>query len=164
MNPDTLPSPENGPPAAALDEDLLRALTAAQRPAAVDPERATRLRSRMLQRIAAASTPAHIALPAEAGTWRPFLPGIERKVLHVHGEVMSYLLRYQPGAVLPAHHHPLDEECIVLEGDLCIGPDLVLGPGGFHLALAGQPHESSTSRHGNVIYLRGAKPRPEHVL
>ena len=88
---------------------------------------------------------------------------IDRKVLHEQDGVMSYLLRFAPGAVLPAHRHPVDEECVVLEGTIRIGA-LKLGPGGYHHVPKDVLDADSTSDEGCVIYLRGASPRPEHLV
>lgn len=147
-----------------LDDDIVQALNAQQRAEEADPAMLARVRSRVLQRIAAETTPRHTTVPVEDASWKPFLPGIDRKVLYVSGDTMSYLLRFAPGAVLPAHHHPADEECIVVDGILRIGTQLELRPGGFHMAHAGAMHESSTSDAGCVIYLRGPKPRAEHLI
>ena len=111
--------------------DIARALTEAQQAGEPDAAAVARVRSRLLRRIADDSIARHTAIPAEADGWHRFLPGIRRKVLHEAHGVMSYLLRFEPGAVLPAHRHPVDEECVVIEGSLRIGP-LQLGPGGFH--------------------------------
>ncbi len=153
----------------ALDADLALALQAAlpqpteemPPPGVVD-----RVRSRILQRIAAQATPLHTTVHPSADGWHPFSPGISRKVLHDGGDVMSYLLRLAPGAVLPAHRHPMDEECVVLEGVLCVKTEsaleevqeLVLFPGSFHLGKKDVPHADITSNGGALIYLRGARP------
>lgn len=151
-----------------LDPDIAAALTGAQRADhaaddGADAAALARVRARLMKRIAADSVPHHITIPAEGGSWHGFLPGIERKVLHEHAGVMSYLLKFAPGAVLPAHRHPHDEECVVLEGHLRIG-SLVLGPGGFHMVRQDVLDADSTSDDGCVIYLRGASPRAEHLV
>lgn len=147
-----------------LDADIVQALTAAQQPGdGGDAAALQRVRSRLMKRIAADSAPLHVTIAADAGSWQPFLPGIARKVLHEEGGVMSYLLKFAPGGVLPAHRHPMDEECVVLQGRLRIG-DLVLGPGGFHRARSDVPHSDIVSDEGCVIYLRGASPRAEHLV
>ena len=147
-----------------LDLDIARALTAAHGPAdRADAQTVQRVRSRLLQSIAAESTPQHVAIAADAGRWQALLPGIQRKVLHEEAGVMSYLLKFAPGAVLPAHRHPIDEECVVLEGTLSVGP-LVLGPGGFHRVRAGVLDADSTTGEGCVIYLRGATPKAEQIV
>ena len=147
----------------SLDPRVADALTAAQKAEAEDAAAIARVRSRVMQRIAQDSVRHHVAVGAAEGNWHKLMPGIERKVLHEEAGVMSYLLRFAPGAVLPAHRHPIDEECLVLEGTLRIGT-LVLGPGGYHRV----PHDvldaDSTSDDGCVIFLRGATPKAEHLL
>jgi anti-sigma factor ChrR (cupin superfamily) len=130
---------------------------------AQDAAAIARVRSRVLQRIGQDSVRHHVAIDAHEGSWHKFLPGIDRKVLHEQEGVMSYLLRFAPGAVLPAHRHPVDEECVVLEGTIRIG-GLKLGPGGFHHVPKDVLDADSTSDEGCVIYLRGASPRAEHLV
>ncbi|NPC56890.1 cupin domain-containing protein [Caenimonas soli] len=147
-----------------LDPDIVDALSTAQRPDdATDAAAVQRVRARLMQRIAQDSVSHHIAIPADAGSWRAFLPGIERKVLHEREGVMSYLLKFAPGAVLPAHRHPIDEECVVLEGRLRIGT-LELGPGGFHMVRKDVLDADTISDEGAIIYLRGASPKAEHLI
>jgi quercetin dioxygenase-like cupin family protein len=147
----------------ALDQDLLDAIALAQRAEPEDAAAIARVRSRVMQRIGQDSVRHHVAIDAAEGTWHKFLPGIARKVLHEQDGVMSYLLRFEPGAVLPAHRHPVDEECVVLEGRLRIGT-LELGPGGYHHVPKDVLDADSTSDEGCVIYLRGATPKAEHLV
>ncbi len=128
-----------------------------------DREVVRRVRARVLRGIAAESTAGRAVVDAGSVGWRPFLPGIERKVLHESDGVMSYLLKFAPGATLPAHRHPADEECVVLEGAVRIGR-LVLGPGSFQKVRRKTLDADTTSDDGAVIYLRGAPPGPEHLL
>lgn len=147
-----------------LDPDIVAALTAAQLPdGGADAASLERVRSRLMKRIAADSVRHHVAIGPEAGSWQGFLPGIQRKVLHEEAGVMSYLLKFAPGAVLPAHRHPVDEECVVIEGQLRIG-ELTLGPGGFHRVRHDVLDADSSSDDGCVIYLRGASPKAEHLV
>lgn len=158
--PSAPPHPQTG---GALDEDILQALGADQAP---DPDSAgavDRVRVKLMQRIAADSTRHHVFIAPDQGRWHRLLPGIERKVLQESGGVMSYLLRFAPGAVLPAHRHPVDEECIVIEGTLRIGERL-LPAGSFHMVRAHVLDADSSSDAGALIYLRGATPQPEQIL
>jgi anti-sigma factor ChrR (cupin superfamily) len=122
-----------------------------------------RVRARVMQRIAADSVRHHVFVPGGPEGWRPFMRGIERKVLHEQDGVMSYLLKFAAGAVLPAHRHPMDEECVVLEGTLRIGP-VLLGPGSFHRVPRDVLDADSTSDEGAVVYIRGASPKAEQLL
>jgi quercetin dioxygenase-like cupin family protein len=146
-----------------LDADIVDALAVAQREADADSAVLARVRAKLMQNIAADASGRHVTVTAEGGQWRDFLPGIQRKVLHEQGGLMSYLLKFAPGAVLPSHRHPVDEECVVLEGRLRIG-DLTLAAGDFHLARQGLAHGEIESSEGAVIYLRGASPKAEHLL
>jgi anti-sigma factor ChrR (cupin superfamily) len=150
-------------PRSSLDADIARALTEAQRSADADEGAIERVRARLMKQVAADSVPHHVAIAAGESGWHRLLPGIQRKVLHEGGGVMSYLLKFEPGAVLPAHRHPLDEECVVIQGTLRIGP-LVLPPGSYHRVPKDVLDADSTSDEGAVIFLRGAVPQAEQLL
>lgn len=127
------------------------------------PGRARSIRRRLLERVADADT-SHVTVAANEGTWQPWLDGVHIKVLREHGGVLSYLLRLQPGASLPAHRHPLDEECIVIEGRLRVGTRSAFGPGSYHLAQAGALHATIGTDTGATIFLRGAVPQADQAL
>lgn len=177
------PADTSPPSLGALDADIVAAVALAQ----ADPPGATsgtgapeaptdamlaRVRQRLLQCIAQDSTALHLTVSADDAQWRPFLPGIERKVLHRHASgpgnqhsgIMSYLLRLAPGAVLPAHYHPVDEECVVLSGVLKIGATLQVPAGGFHMGRQNVAHAAITTELGAVIYLRGAAPSLDTMI
>ncbi len=121
------------------------------------------MRRRLLHRVAD-SDATHITIGANEGLWQPFLPGVRIKLLHTEGDCQSYLLRLNAGATLPAHRHPRDEECIVLEGTLNIGSHTVVGPGGYHLAHQGALHAIIGTTTGATVFLRGAAPKAADVL
>lgn len=131
--------------------------------AGATPRAARALKRRLLERVADADE-SHLTIAADKGDWQRFADGVHIKVLHERGGVLSYLLRLAPGARLPAHRHPVDEECIVLDGILRVGSRLEIGPGGYHLAHAGALHASLHSESGTTIFLRGAVPAAGHVL
>lgn len=135
------------------------------RPAAAGklPAQARAIRRRLMERVADADT-SHFTLDAGDGLWQPLLDGVDLKVLREDGGVMSYLLRLAPGASLPPHRHPRDEECVVLEGRLRVGTGIEIGPGGYHLAHAGALHATLRSETGATIFLRGAVPDAGDVL
>jgi quercetin dioxygenase-like cupin family protein len=131
--------------------------------AAGTPGQARAIRRRLMERVADADT-THLTIAADEGQWQPFLDGVSIKVLHEHAGVLSYLLRLAPGAALPPHRHPCDEECIVLEGRLRVGTRLEIGPGGYHLAHGGALHATISTETGATIFLRGAVPEASHGL
>ena len=143
--------------AAPLDDDIVDLLNGAVSPTPVDQAALARVKRRVLARIAESQSATHLTVRAEDGQWQPFGPGLSLKVLHEADGVMSYLLRLAPGAVLPPHRHPMDEECVVLEGALRIG-DLEVAAGGFHLGRQDVLHMPIVSEHGALIFLRGAPP------
>jgi anti-sigma factor ChrR (cupin superfamily) len=147
-----------------LADDIMTALDAAQAAEAVDAELSARVKRRVLRRIAADATPQHTTVPAEAPSWRPFGRGVQIKVLHEAGGVMSYLLKLQAGAKLAPHRHPIDEECVVLEGTLRVGDELELTAGSFHLGRRDVLHASIVAVSDATIFLRGAAPEPAHIL
>lgn len=116
-----------------------------------------------MERVADADT-SHLTIDADEGAWQPFLDGVSIKVLREHDGVLSYLLRLAPGASLPPHRHPQDEECIVLEGRLRVGSWQEVGPGGYHLAHGGALHATISTETGATLFLRGAVPGACQVL
>ncbi len=132
-------------------------------PALPAPTQTKAVRRRLMERVADADT-SHLTISADAGLWQPFLDGVCIKVLRQHAGVLSYLLRLAPGATLPAHRHPQDEECVVLEGRLRVGSHIEMGPGSYHLAHARALHATISTAAGATIFLRGAVPEADHVL
>ncbi len=150
--------------ATSLDADLARAIDRASAPVIASQPTIDRVRTQLLTGIAEQSIDAHTTVHVHENTWQPFIDRIEFKLLNHANGVASYLLRLQPGAVLPAHRHPMDEECVVLAGELQIGERLRLKAGGFHLARKELPHANITTADGALIFLRGALPSRKHAL
>jgi hypothetical protein len=149
--------PDDTPLDPALAAAISAELAVQRAPEPLDTALHERVKRRVLQRIAAESTGHHLTLADPAAGWQPFGAGVSLKVLHESGGVMSYLLRLAPGASLPAHRHPIDEECVVLEGELRIGT-LRIRAGGFHLGRKDVLHDRLQTDEGALIYLRGAVP------
>jgi quercetin dioxygenase-like cupin family protein len=145
-----------------LDADILAAFDAAQAVEPVPDAVSARIKSRLFNRIADTEA-AQVAIAPEGGKWRPFGPGVEIKVLHKQEGVMSYLLRMAPGAELPNHRHPHDEECVVVQGMVQMG-ELSMGPGGYLMERAGTLHPPLRTADGAVIFLRGAAPKVEQLI
>ena len=121
------------------------------------------IRRRLMERVADADL-SHLSIDGDEGNWQPFLDGVDIKVLREHAEGLSYLLRLAPGAALPPHRHPQDEECLVLEGRLRVGSTIEIGPGGYHLAHCGALHATVGTDTGATIFLRGAVPDASQLL
>lgn len=123
--------------------------------AAAEADAPPALRARVLERVRDAQrAPDHtLTIHADEGRWKPVLPGIHMKMLHHDPTGRSFLLRLDPGAVLPGHLHDGDEECLVLSGDLYLG-DFRVGAGGYHLARTGSRHGDIHAPDGALIFLR----------
>lgn len=139
--------------------DLMEALLLAQAEIRPEPERAQGLKARLLEQVRAerSPTPALLTVRADSGEWIRLGPKVEMKILRQDRDSRCFLLRLLPGGVLPPHEHPMDEECLVLEGEAELGGVRVRA-GDFHLAPKGVPHGLVRSRTGALLYLRGANP------
>lgn len=161
MNPQTPRYPMNPPASdATFPADLEGLFAEAVRDAPLDPMAARFMKSRLLARVGESERGAatHTVHP-EQGQWERFSPRIKIKVLRREpdGSSMSYLLKLEPGALLVPHKHAIDEECVVLEGEVTIGDERV-GPGSYHLAPRGLVHLPIRSEHGATLFVRGKEP------
>jgi quercetin dioxygenase-like cupin family protein len=127
------------------------------------PGRARSIRRRLMERVADADA-THLTIAGDAGEWQPFMDGVQIKVLREQAGALSYLLRLEPGATVPPHRHPQDEECIVIEGSLRVGTHTTFGPGSYHLAHGGALHPTISTDTGATIFLRGAVPQADQIL
>ncbi len=89
------------------------------------------------------------------GGWRKIQKGLHQKDLWTDGTVLSKFIRIAKDARIAGHYHPLDEECMMLSGDIFLG-DILLQEGDYHLAPAGTGHLEITSDTGALLYVRGA--------
>jgi quercetin dioxygenase-like cupin family protein len=144
-----------------LPDDIRDPLLAAIEPVMPAAAAASALRERVLARVRAA--PAMVTIRAGEGRWQPFLPKVEIKVLREADGYLNYLMRLEAGARVPAHDHPMDEECLVLEGEINIG-DLVVRAGDYHVAPRGVHHGVLESRAGALLFLRSAIPEMSQML
>lgn len=92
---------------------------------------------------------------ASAKPWLANGPGVQVQPLRGDRDVVSMLVRFAPGAAVPDHRHALDEDCLVLEGDMFLG-DILLREGDFQLAPAGGSHFGECSDNGVLFYFHGA--------
>jgi mannose-6-phosphate isomerase-like protein (cupin superfamily) len=97
-----------------------------------------------------------VSIRVDEGGWTRLVHGIDRKLLFTDpaSGTETFLLRFAPGAWLPAHAHRLCEQCLMLEGDVRIG-DETFGPGDFHAVPAGTPHPAIVSESGALVLIVG---------
>lgn len=87
--------------------------------------------------------------------WEPMRSGVKLKALHQVGERVSILAHFEPGARVPDHPHELDEECLMVQGELFLG-DVLLREGEFQFAPSGSNHGEVFSDVGCVLFFTGA--------
>jgi hypothetical protein len=95
----------------------------------------------------------HIVRHDEGG-WKRLSEGVDTRTLWRSEKAgrRSFLIRIQPGAVLHAHEHGGDEECLVLEGDMIVD-GVTFGPGDYHVAFAGTRHPVVTTKGGCICLI-----------
>lgn len=148
---------------ACFEEWKALAATAAELPFELDQlQPPPSLKNRLMQRIAA--EPSHVAeepepgifvMRAGRGRWRetPY-PGVSFQVLYSDrgtGNVTS-LLRLEPGAEYPAHHHAGVEQCWVIQGKVRIGA-IEIEAGDFEYANAETDHGIIQSDTGCLLLI-----------
>lgn len=99
-------------------------------------------------------------VPAGEQGWRRIAPGAAIKPLWETGETASFLMRLDPGSRLAAHPHAVDEECLMLSGEVFFG-DMLLRTGEYQLAPRGLPHGEAYSDVGALIYVHGDACYPQ---
>ena len=142
-------------PAAAehvMPPDVEAALAVALDPFEPAALRAAAIRVRLLDRAHRDAQP-FVTVRTTEGDWVPLAPDIAVKMLDDDGAMQSFLLRLGPGARLPAHDHPGDEVCVILEGTVRLG-DVEVSAGDYHMAPAGSRHGELFSDTGAVLFIR----------
>lgn len=127
---------------------------------AVDEAGADELPDGMFERILSRidndglRAPGTVTKRAALAQWLKYSPGITYRVLNVDeaNKRQSLLVRMEPGAVYRSHVHDIDEECLIIEGDLRYG-DLELRAGDFHLATPGMIHPTGHTTSGCLLHV-----------
>ncbi len=134
---------------------MLDALLLGATAIAPPPDRIAAVKMRVLERVQATARLLEntLTIYAKLGEWTPVAPGVSAKKLYADASGYSFLLRLEPGATLPAHPHDGDEECMVVEGEACIG-DLNIVVGDYHLARRGSRHADMVSPTGALLFIR----------
>lgn len=137
-----------------LPDDVMESLLTSATPIMPEKARADRLRSKVLSQVSAAqqTTNKLVTVREDEGKWLNVGPLVDMKVLQDDGATRSLLLRLHPGARLPAHDHPVDEVCIVLEGEGYIG-GVYLRAGDYHFAPKGLSHGDSHTETGALLFI-----------
>jgi len=142
-----------------LDEPTVRAIGESLRPAELPAERRAALRERVMAFASGAPPENTETIRGEDLPWHQVFPKVWAKVMKrdVANNLQIMLFRMEPGGVVPAHAHKLDEECLVLEGEVLVGSHPVR-KGDMHIARAGARHPDLWTRTGAVVMVRSEIP------
>ena len=117
----------------------------------MSPVRRDLLRVRILAN--AVARPKHL-LQAEEGEFVRVLAGVYVKQLRADAHTETGLWRLDPGAIIPAHGHKHEEECLVISGSICYAGRTLFS--GDFLGAAKDEHQGAiTSVNGAVLLIRG---------
>lgn len=109
------------------------------------------LRSRILTQ--ATARPMHL-LNAEEGEFVRVLAGVYVKRLRADATTETGLWRLDPGAIIPAHGHHCEEECLVVSGSINYAGRTLLS--GDFLGAAKDEHQGViTTSTGAMLLIRG---------
>jgi len=135
-----------------LPPELEGALAEAISPVEAASERIAAVRSVLLDRVRS-TRERFVTVRYADGNWLPLTPSIAYKMLDDDGAMQAFLLKFDPGARLPAHDHAGDEMCVVLEGSVRLG-DVEVSAGDYHMALSRSHHGDLVSDYGAVLFIR----------
>lgn len=144
----------------ALDDDSISAISAAIKPADLSTERKASMHGEILKRIHSPSPEGASTIRDTEGEWLEVAPKLHMKVLRRDHKTNSQtaLWRLEPGAAVPPHPHPVEEECLVIEGEINFG-DHYLRAGDFEVVKAGIDHTGMESKTGALLLLRSDIPQ-----
>lgn len=109
------------------------------------------LRARVLAH--ATARPMHL-LQAEEGEFVQVLTGVYVKQLRADATTETGLWRLDPGAIIPAHGHQCEEECLVVSGSINYAGRTLIG--GDFLGAAKNEHQGViTTTTGAMLLIRG---------
>ena len=95
-----------------------------------------------------------VKIRSNEGEWQLLATGVYRKTLFEDRErgTTTSIIKLQPGAHIPSHHHGGIEECMVLEGDVYSDTE-TFAAGDYLCMPAGSMHEQLFSMHGALLFI-----------
>jgi quercetin dioxygenase-like cupin family protein len=117
------------------------------------------MKQRIFERIHNQTADGINTIREHEGQWIDVAPKLQMKVLRQDHKLNSQtaLWQLEPGAIIPAHKHPVEEECLVIKGEINFGPH-VLHEGDFEVVPAGIDHIAMESKTGAIVLLRSDIP------
>lgn len=137
-----------------IPDALAAHLAGAVRAVEVGTAQRKSLRGRVLTRIGAVAPPGTFTIRAAESQWRRVSELVEIRVVRrdVASGRQTVMFRLRPGAVVVAHGHTEEEQCLVLEGEIEID-DHILRKGDLHIARPGARHAPTTTRTGALLWV-----------
>jgi quercetin dioxygenase-like cupin family protein len=138
-----------------IDSKLADALAAGLRPVELGMSQRSLLRERILERARDRAPDGTVTLRVADSGWTTLNDLVQIRVLR-RDEArndQTILIRMQPGAVIEAHPHTMEEECYVIEGEIEVGEHFVR-QGDMHVARPGTAHQRILSRSGALLLVR----------
>jgi quercetin dioxygenase-like cupin family protein len=138
-----------------LTQDELTLIAEGAAPISVDSSAKQRMRLAIKKRISDECPTGGKTIRANINEWFDLNEEIAIKVLHQDFEnrIQTSLWRLKPGAVITAHRHENDEECLVIEGSIKVG-NHELFAGDYHIMEKGSYHTNLISETGALLYLK----------
>ena len=115
---------------------------------------ASPLRELVLAELADTTAETIIRTPAQGPWQETSVPGVQLRVLAVDRvrNQFTALARMAPGAAYPRHVHSAPEDCLVLEGELLVGGE-VMRAGDYQRAPAGSAHGVQRTETGCLLFI-----------
>lgn len=149
----------------AQAQQLLGEVLAAIPTEALPPPHKRALQSRLNARLEREQVP-FLSIRESEGAWHELLPGIRIKPLRANRQegTQTSLWRLSPNAEVPRHAHHLDEECLVLSGQVRMG-EQVFCAGDYVIAPSGSQHMAFWADAEALLLIRGElDPRLEPLF
>ncbi len=140
--------------AAVLDDALTSAIAINLLPTTPAPEVASRIKEKLLSKVQSAQAVNSFIFAGE-GDWKTIAVGVQAKVLRQEANSRSMLFKMAANSSIPAHYHAVDEEAIVLEGEVWL-EGVLCRMGDYHHACAGGEHQEIYTERGCLLFIRNA--------
>jgi len=143
----------------ALDSNTSAAISDALISNEIPDKLKASMKQRIFERIHSKAPEGVSTIREHEGEWIDVAPKLQMKVLRRDHKLNSQtaLWRLEPGAIIPAHEHPVEEECLVVKGEINFG-NHVLHEGDFEVVPAGINHMAMESKTGALVLLRSDIP------
>lgn len=138
-----------------LTEKDLVLLAESTAPIPLEADAKARMKQGIKNRLSGECPDGGSTIRASITEWFALNDKISIKILHQDHEkkIQTAIWKLKPGAVITAHRHSNDEECLVLEGSVNIG-NHTLHAGDYHIMNQGSYHSDLSSEHGALLFLK----------